>query len=85
MRDSAENGGATALGEAVLPNLCLGVVSSQGPLLSVGKQLLTLPPCLLSALLRHLNEEAWRSLRSSGGTPGNPAPSELLTKGQGEA
>lgn len=79
MRDSAENGGAIALGEPVLTNLCLGVVSSKGPLLSVGKQLLILPPFLLSAMLRHLNEEAWDSLRSLRGTPCNPALSELLT------
>lgn len=68
-RDSGENDGAIALGEPVLPNLCLGVVSSKGPLLSV----VTLPPFLLSAMLRHLNEETWGSLRNSRVTPCNGA------------
>lgn len=69
----------------MLPNLCLGVVFSKGPLLSVGKQRLTLPPFLLSAMLRHLNEETWGSLRNSRVIPLNGALSELLAKGQGEA
>jgi hypothetical protein len=67
MRESAENGGVIALGE---------------PVLSQGNQLFTLPSFLLSAMLSHLNEKAYRAAR---GKPCSPALWELLAKRQGEA